>query len=278
MINKIGIMQGRLLPRYQNRYQSHPLHYWQAEFYIARDLDFSQIEFILDFNDSHLNPLMSKAGIKEIQTLINATGVKVKSVCADYFMEAPFHSIHQQQSEEILKTLISNAADLGVIDIVIPCVDHSTLKNDTDMEMLIGSIHKILPFAEEQHININFETDLNPKRFKELLNHFDSNNIKVNYDIGNSSSLGFNPQEEFDAYGEYISDLHIKDRVLNGGSVELGKGNADFDTIFQRLQQLNFQGNIIMQSARELDYVNDLTLVQKQKLFLEHYIAKYLGT
>ncbi len=278
MINKIGIMQGRLLPRYKNRYQSHPLHYWQAEFYIARDLDFSQIEFILDFNDSHLNPLMSKAGIKEIQTLINATGVKVKSICADYFMEAPFHSIHQQQSEEILKTLISNAADLGVIDIVIPCVDHSTLKNDTDMEMLINSIKKILPFAEEQHININFETDLNPKRFKELLNHFDSNNIKVNYDIGNSSSLGFNPQEEFDAYGEYISDLHIKDRVLNGGSVELGKGNADFDTIFQRLQQLNFQRNIIMQSARELDYVNDLTLVQKQKLFLENYIAKYLGT
>lgn len=278
MINKIGIMQGRLLPRYKNRYQSHPLHYWQAEFYIARDLDFSQIEFILDFNDSHLNPLMSKAGIKEIQTLINATGVKVKSICADYFMEAPFHSIHQQQSEEILKTLISNVADLGVIDIVIPCVDHSTLKNDTDIEMLINSIKKILPFAEEQHININFETDLNPKRFKELLNHFDSNNIKVNYDIGNSSSLGFNPQEEFDAYGEYISDLHIKDRVLNGGSVELGKGNADFDTIFQRLQQLNFQGNIIMQSARELDYVNDLTLVQKQKLFLENYIAKYLGT
>lgn len=278
MINKIGIMQGRLLPRYKNRYQSHPLHYWQAEFYIARDLDFSQIEFILDFNDSHLNPLMSKAGIKEIQTLINATGVKVKSVCADYFMEAPFHSIHQQQSEEILKTLISNAADLGVIDIVIPCVDHSTLKNDADMEMLIDSINKILPFAEEQHININFETDLNPKRFKELLNHFNSNNIKVNYDIGNSSSLGFNPQEEFDAYGEYISDLHIKDRVLNGGSVELGKGNADFDTIFQRLQQLNFKGNIIMQSARELDYVNDLTLVQKQKFFLENYIAKYLGT
>ena len=278
MINKIGIMQGRLLPRYKNRYQSHPLHYWQAEFYIARDLDFSQIEFILDFNDSHLNPLMNKAGIKEIQTLINATGVKVKSVCADYFMEAPFHSIHQQQSEEILKTLISNAADLGVIDIVIPCVDHSTLKNDADMEMLIGSIKKVLPFAEEQHININFETDLNPKRFKELLNHFDSNNIKVNYDIGNSSSLGFNPQEEFDTYGEYISDLHIKDRVLNGGSVELGKGNADFDTIFQRLQQLNFKGNIIMQSARELDYVNDLILVQKQKLFLENYITKYLGT
>ena len=27
--NKFGIMQGRLLPKYQDRYQAHPVGYWQ---------------------------------------------------------------------------------------------------------------------------------------------------------------------------------------------------------------------------------------------------------
>ena len=47
-MKKIGIMQGRLLPRYKGRYQAHPVNYWQAEFYIAKEMGFDQIEFILD--------------------------------------------------------------------------------------------------------------------------------------------------------------------------------------------------------------------------------------
>ena len=37
MINnsKVGIMQGRLLPKYNGRYQAHPIGYWQNEFSIA---------------------------------------------------------------------------------------------------------------------------------------------------------------------------------------------------------------------------------------------------
>ena len=39
MENKIGVMQGRLLPKYHGRYQAHPVDYWQEEFEIARRLD-----------------------------------------------------------------------------------------------------------------------------------------------------------------------------------------------------------------------------------------------
>lgn len=275
-MNKIGIMQGRLLPRYKKRYQAHPVNYWQAEFYIARELGFSQIEFILDYNDLQENPLMSKIGIKEIKNLINQTGVSVKSICADYFMEAPLHSKHKKLSEQVLKKLILSAKELDVIDIVIPCVDQSTLKTKSDTKSFVTSIKKILPFAEENNININFETDLNPKKFKKLLNNFDSKYIKVNYDIGNSVSLGYNPKDEFRAYGNYISDLHIKDRLLNGGSVKLGTGNADFKTVFKLLKKFKFDGNIIMQSAKEEEYTDDLRLVKTQKEFISKYIKKYL--
>jgi L-ribulose-5-phosphate 3-epimerase len=275
-MKNIGIMQGRLLPRYNGRYQAHPLNYWQAEFYLARELGFAQIEFILDYNDYQQNPLMSKNGVKEIRKMIKQTGVEVKSVCADYFMQAPFHSTHQKESQKVLKKLIKSAKKLNVVDIVIPCVDQSTLKDENDFDMLVESIKGVLPLAEKYGININFETDLNPNRFKKLLDRFDSKSIKVNYDIGNSASLGYNPKEEFEAYGEYVSDLHIKDRVLGGGSVKLGEGNADFKTVFSMLKKYKFNGNIIMQSAKADEYIDDLMIVKEQKEFINKYIEKYL--
>ena len=56
--------------------------------------------------------------------------------------------------------------------------------------------------------------------------------IKINYDIGNSAAQGYNVIEELDTYGNRISDIHIKDRILNGGPVILGNGN-DFDTFLE---------------------------------------------
>ena len=96
-MTKIGIMQGRLVPKYNNRYQAFPVGYWQSEFYIAKELGFTHIEWILDFNDANKNPILSPEGRQEIIALSNETGVSVRSVCADYFMEAPFHSTSKRK-------------------------------------------------------------------------------------------------------------------------------------------------------------------------------------
>ena len=54
------------------------------------------------------------------------------------------------------------------------------------------------------------------------MNSINSKNVTVNYDTGNSASLGFDPVEEFKSYGHKITDLHIKDRLLGDASVPLG--------------------------------------------------------
>ena len=97
MKNHLGVMQGRLLPKYHGRYQAHPVGYWQDEFSIAAGLGLAYIEFILDFNDASQNPLMHSKGIDEIISIYEKTGVKVKTVCADYFMEAPLHVFSKKE-------------------------------------------------------------------------------------------------------------------------------------------------------------------------------------
>ena len=254
MIKEVGIMQGRLLPKYNNRYQAHPFGYWKNEFNIAKNIGVSYIEFILDFNDYLLNPLMSNLGISEISEIIQKSGIGVRSICADIFMEVPLHSMDNSvanASIEILLKLIKNSAKIGITDIVIPCVDQSTLRSTKDQKKLLENLHQPIELATKLNINLALETDLAPIPFLDLLNKFDADIVKVNYDIGNSASLGFDIFEEFKLYGDRISDIHIKDRELGGGSVELGKGNANFTSFFEVLSSIDFNGPIVMQVYRD---------------------------
>ena len=84
-----------------------------------------------------------------------------------------------------------------------------------------------------------------------MLDKLNSKNITVNYDIGNSAALGFDSDEELATYGDRITDIHIKDRVLGGGPVTLGEGNADFLKFFNKLEEFDYQGPFIMQAYRD---------------------------
>jgi sugar phosphate isomerase/epimerase len=254
MKNLLGVMQGRLLPKYQGRYQAHPKGYWKDEFKIAKDLGLDCIEFILDFNDAKDNPLLRPEGIDEILSISSFYKVSVKSICADYFMEAPLHQNDENQVEksiDVLNQLIESSSILGVKDIVIPCVDQSSLKDAKSSNRFIKSISGQIKNIEKKGINIALETDLPPRDFVNLLDKINSNNVTVNYDIGNSASLGYSPIEELDYYGERITDIHIKDRMINGGPVVLGSGNANFDVFFEKLKEFNYKGIFIMQAYRD---------------------------
>jgi L-ribulose-5-phosphate 3-epimerase len=270
----IGIMQGRLLPKYQGRYQAHPVGYWEKEFDLAKEIGLYCIEFILDFNDAAINPLMTDEGVEMLLEKINSTGVLVKSICADYFMEAPLHHGDQSMMEkgrEILNLLIVNGRKIGVTDIVIPCVDQSSLRTELDVRRFVEALQPVIKVAEANQVNLSLETDLDPLAFSSLLENFPSPRVTVNYDTGNSASLGYDPLEEFACYGTRISDIHIKDRKLGGGSVILGTGDTNFENFFKALEKLNFTGPFIMQVFRDDEGVS----VFKQQL--DWFIKKYLS-
>ncbi|MBM9577317.1 TIM barrel protein [Leptospira sp. 201903070] len=273
--NLLGVMQGRLLPKYKGRYQAHPLGYWQKEFQLASEIGLDCIEFILDYNDYLQNPLMSQEGIEEIEKEIKKTNVSVISICADYFMEAPLHSPDKAvvlQSQSVLRKLLENSIALGVKDIVIPCVDQSSIKSEEDKKRFVDNLGPLIEVSERSKINLSLETDLNPQFFTNLLSEFHSNRITVNYDIGNSASLGYDPKEELECYGNRISDIHIKDRILGGGSVILGSGNAQFDLFFRTLKDLDYKGPFIMQAFRDDEGVG---IFKSQLQWIESKIQEY---
>ena len=250
---KLGVMQGRLVPPEPNRFQSFPRQRWREEFALAAAAGLETIEWIYDAYGEDVNPLGTDAGVKEMQALSASHCVGVESVCADWFMDFPVlrvdgdEALHRWQR---LRWLMERCAKLSINRVVLPFVDASSIKTSDDREQVVAGIRTVIDLIDQLNIEIHLETSLAPAAFALLLSDIGHPRVKVNYDSGNSASLGFKPAEEFAHYGGHVGSVHIKDRRLNGGTVPLGEGDADFSGLFSALAAANYRGDFILQVAR----------------------------
>jgi sugar phosphate isomerase/epimerase len=133
------------------------------------------------------------------------------------------------------------------------------------LERFIRAADRISHELHGTGIRVSLETDLGPQEFASLLAILDPEIFWVNYDIGNSAALGYPYDEEFDAYGDRISLVHIKDRILEGGSVVLGEGDANIPGVIESLRDMKFNGPVTMQAFRD---VEGLGVLDKQSRWL----------
>jgi L-ribulose-5-phosphate 3-epimerase len=249
----IGIMQGRLVPPTDNRIQCFPRERWADEFALARQAGLDCIEWIYDLYGADVNPLRTDAGVEKLKDLSRQHKVKILSICADYFMDKPLVRASQAELDDRLHTfywLLERGRMIGINRMVIPFVDASRIDTQAEFDGVAMLLKGVLQEAEKTGIEIHLETSLNPARFAELLAQLPHPLLKANYDSGNSSSLGYNPREEFAAYGERVGSVHIKDRQLGASTVPLGTGDADFPALAESLRKVSYKGDFILQAAR----------------------------
>ncbi len=278
MNNKIGIMSGRLSSPIDNNIQQFPSNSWKNEFKQANRLGFDSIEWIYDLIEN--NPIIQD--LDELKKLSVENNIKIDSVCADYFMEKKLFNVSEydlSSNLKILNKLIENCNKLNIEILEIPLVDSSSIQNEKFRNEFISNLNSSLSFAEQNQVFLTLETDLAPESFRTLLLDFDHPNIKVNYDIGNSISLGYDPSIELPILSKWIKNIHIKDRLYHSHTVPLGTGDVDFDLFFSNLSKIHYSESLIIQGARE-DLENNL-IYPKQTCskyldFVKHYVSKYL--
>ena len=243
-----GIIQGRLSAQTDRGYQSFPWETWQAEFGLAADRGLEHIEWVLDSWRLGENPLLSDTSgvIRRSQE----TGIQVLSVCADYLMDRPLDA-SDSGSWLVLSHLADAMQELGAHWLVVPCVDQSSLRTPSSLARFASAAVQLGDELAGTGIRVSLESDLGPAEFAALLTELDPEIFGVNYDIGNSAYLGYAHEEEFDAYGDRISLVHIKDRLFEGGSVPLGYGNAYIPGVIERLRAMKFNGPVTMQAFRD---------------------------
>lgn len=249
----IAVMQGRMVPPTENRIQCFPRERWRDEFALAAAAGLTAIEWIYDLHGADVNPIASDDGLALMRTLSERHDVVVRSLCADYFMDRPLVRASAQEldeRQETLRWLIRRCALLAMNRMVLPFVDASRIDTDAERDLVIDVLKGALPVAEEAGVELHLETSLSPSRFVDLLARLPHPMLKVNYDAGNSASLGYRPRDEFAAYGDRVGSVHIKDRVLGGGTVPLGSGDTDFQALFESLAKVRYDRDFVLQVAR----------------------------
>jgi L-ribulose-5-phosphate 3-epimerase len=252
-MTRFGIMQGRLVPPVADRFQCFPRQNWADEFGFAAEAGLDCIEWIYDEFGADVNPIATDDGIDAMRELSGQHGIRVVSLCADYFMDRPLVRATDGELRDridVLLWLIDRARRVGIERIVLPFVDVSRIETDAELEQVVETISRAAVRAAEGGIELHLETSLGPDRFAELLERLPADTVKVNYDIGNSASLGYDPRAEFAAYGDRVGSVHIKDRINGGGTVPLGSGDADLPAVFGCLRSLDYGGDFVLQVAR----------------------------
>lgn len=256
MKERIGFMQGRLSPPVGDCIQAFPWLSWHEELALAERNGFRLMEWTLDQERLYENPLLTQDGQAQIRTLCQRHALAVPSLTGDCFMQAPFWKASGAERETLQRDFVSIAeacAAVGISIIVVPLVDNGRLDSPAERDALIEFLARQRGLLRERDLKVTFESDLGPAELADFIESFDPATFGINYDIGNSAALGFDPAEEIAAYGARIFNVHIKDRMLGGTTVPLGSGNANFERVFAALSQARYDGNYILQTARASD-------------------------
>ena len=256
MIQRIGFMQGRLSPLVDGRIQAFPWASWKNEFPMAAEIDIHTMEWTLDQEELHENPLLTKVGQSQINELCQRHSLTIPSLTGDCFMQAPLWKVKGVQRaalERDFHAVIEGCVAVGILMIVVPLVDNGRLENAEQEDTLITFLQSMTGCFVSNGMKVAFESDFAPCELSRFIGHLDPISFGINYDIGNSAALGFDPAEEIACYGGRIINVHIKDRLLAGTTVPLGTGSADFETVFALLAKAGYDGNYILQTARAID-------------------------
>ena len=269
-----GIMQGRLSPPEDGRFQSFPRHSWRQELFRAREAGLSYIEWIYDECGSSANPIANEESIAELNALKRESGVHTPAICGDWLMDYPLLRCSEEQRalrERVLHDLLRWGKKIGASRVVLPFVDASSIRTDEEKDIVLAVLERGLPVSEEVGVEMHLEADFGPDEFASFLARIPHPSIKVNYDTGNSSGLGYVASEEFAAYGERIGSIHIKDRLRNSdGSVTtkpLGQGSADFGDVFECIRSIGYSGGFTLQVARG-DNGDEVNWIKQQVAFV----------
>jgi L-ribulose-5-phosphate 3-epimerase len=174
----------------------------------------------------------------------------------DCFMQVPFWKAEGQAKTKLKDDFLAiclACSKVGIQMVVVPLVDNGRLDNLAQEDEVVQFLVSQQKFFTDHDLQIIFESDFVPNELRRFIDRLPVHTFGINYDIGNSAALGFDPKDEFAKYGSRVVNVHVKDRLLGGTTVPLKTGAAHFDAVFTELAKVGFQGNFILQTARATD-------------------------
>jgi L-ribulose-5-phosphate 3-epimerase len=267
----LSLMQGRLVKPLKKPIQEFPLKDWKKELDLLLKLNLKNIEWVVDRASYEQNPLVFDN--QALETLMKNKNLSISAVSNDYFLDTAnsYENITFSDlltSIEMQQELISNIGEFKKYILVMPFIENSSLKkySKKQVEKLL---EVLLSFESNYKLDYALELDIDRNEITHKLGKFLGNRIFINLDVGNTVSFGFDIKSEINDLSQFILNVHLKDRIMNGPTVPLETGSTDIKEIIKLLIHAGYRGAYTLQFARK--YEDDYKTIEE---YLE-IISKY---
>ncbi|OGO61874.1 MAG: hypothetical protein A2032_05470 [Chloroflexi bacterium RBG_19FT_COMBO_49_13] len=209
---------------------------------------------------------------------LDSYGLKVSQLDVSY-------PINRWECIDFIQRGILFSSHLGV-----PCVDTTDGKyklegvsDKVQLDLIKYHIQQCLPFAENHKVIINVEPHgpftTKPEILLEIVEHFESEFVQINFDTGNSFIAGQDPVEFLKAVRKYVTHVHVKDvskelaeaargksTGISASTIHIGEGvNApNIAECIQFLAETSWDGVLSIESDGEDNVIKSVAWLRQQ--------------
>lgn len=186
------------------------------------------------------------------------TGLEIASLFISEMNFVPLKS--DPRAAKWLSDGIDVCRKLGLKVIMLPCFSAGDLSMDRrdEIDHVVRVLKDFAPKAEKHGVLVALENFLSAEENMRIIDRVGSPNVKVCYDVGNSTYKGRDAIKEIRTLGTLICELHAKD-----GPHMLGQGRIDYKEVRKALDDIQYSGWIQIEAAMPHGVVADYTVNRK---------------
>ncbi len=186
----------------------------------------------------------------------------IPSTCLDILHQNYLKS--DPLGEQWVRESIPITVNLGAKVILLPFFGEGGLRSDEEIDHVADILAEIAPEAEDAGVVFGVENTLSARDNARLIERAGSEAVRIYYDVGNSTQMGYDAVEEIGWLGaDRICQFHIKDNPHY-----LGEGDLDLAAALQAIAEIGFDGWGMLETASpsgdvEADMTRNLEFVRE---------------
>ncbi len=183
---------------------------------------------------------------KQYKEVARKHGVRIASLAMGVLNHVPYAT--SPEAERWVEECIAVLPKLGVKVVLLAFFGRGDLKGKPELvKKVIQRLKKVAPKAEKAGVVLGIETYLNVDEHIRILDAVGSPAVQVYYDVANMNVKGYDIYKEIRKLGrKRICEFHCKE---NG--FLLGRGRVDFRKVKEAIDDIGYQGWLIIEGATE---------------------------
>jgi len=184
---------------------------------------------------------------QEYKEKMKATGLVISSFMMGLLNSYPLAS--DPRAPAWLEQSIDAAKDLGAGVILVAFFGKGSLlsgrevKKD-DVDVVVERVKAAAPRAKAAGVVLGLENTLSARQNAEILDRIASDAVRIYYDVGNTTGMGYDVPAEIRFLKDRIAIFHFKD-----GPNYLGEGKVQFQPIAAAIEEIGFEGWIVLETS-----------------------------